>query len=57
MLTDGQEDVIDVHARLRGRFHEEQSILLGILLRFIELHHPNVRQIRLVAGQRNDNVW
>lgn len=36
LLGDGEEELVDVHRRLRRRLHEEQRVLLGVHLRLLQ---------------------
>lgn len=56
LLGDGQKDVINVHCRLGGSFHEEKAIFVRISLRLVGFHCPLVCQVGLVSGQRDHNV-
>lgn len=57
LLTNRQEDVVYVHCRFRWRLHEQQPVLVGVLLCLLKLDDTQIWQIGFVASQCDYDVW
>ena len=56
IITDSQEDVVDVHGRFGRRFHKQKSIFFSVALGFVKFNGTFSGQVGFVARQGNDNV-
>ena len=55
-LTDLNEDALDVLRALCGSFHVDQSVILGVLMRLLELHLPETADGKKTApGEKKTN--
>jgi hypothetical protein len=56
IVTDSQEDVVDVHGRFGRRFHKQKPIFFSVALGFVKFNGTFSGQVGFVARQGNDNV-
>lgn len=53
----GHKDFIHIHGCFSGGLHEEQTVVLGIGLRFLEVYSSFTGKVGLISRQGDYNIW
>mmetsp|Transcript_39884 Transcript_39884/g.68447 ORF Transcript_39884/g.68447 Transcript_39884/m.68447 type:complete len:228 (-) Transcript_39884:5-688(-) len=57
LACDGNEQFVDIGRGLRARFHREYTVVVRVRLGLLGLDLSLRVKVRLVASERDDNVW